>query len=124
MEVVLQFLQTYGLWIALGGGMLFLMSRGGGMGCCGGMQQGSSCSMGSQSQTEDQTPTANQASGRTGQPVTAAELQARLAELRAEQERLSRQIADLDEAPLAASGRNAIGGFRRSADDTSSREPT
>lgn len=124
MDVVLQFLQSYGLWIALGGGMLFLMSRGGGMGCCGGMQEGGSCSMDTEPQTKDKTSTANQASGQVEQPVTAAELQARLAELRTEQERLFRQIAALDEAPLAASGRNAIGGFRRSADDTSNREPT
>jgi hypothetical protein len=37
---MLEFLQSYGLWILLGGGFLFLMTRGGGGGMGHGQNQG------------------------------------------------------------------------------------
>jgi hypothetical protein len=37
---MLEFLQSYGLWILLGGGFLFLMTRGGGCGMGHGQNQG------------------------------------------------------------------------------------
>lgn len=100
MEGVVQFLQTYGLWIAVGGGFLFLMSRGG-MGCCGVPQQRSTDPARAAADCHEQ-PAKEAVSPPTQRATTAAELQAELGELRARQESLARQVAALETAPSEA----------------------
>ena len=85
MDVIPQFLQTYGIWLALGGGILFMATRSGGMGgCCGMLRQG-----------RDQTAGAYDTADRTGHPPTTVELRMRIAEMQAQQEIFARQIASL-----------------------------
>lgn len=97
MTQILSFLQTYGVWIVLGGVVLVMMTRGGsGMGCCGMPQQGrgmaSGCGQGAAS---------DDSAGTELRPTTAAEARAQLSELRARQEALARQIAELEREPAA-----------------------
>ena len=113
MEGALQFLQTYGLWIALGGGLLYLMTRGGGMGgCCGLPQQrGAGQSQDSAGAGCRQAPAKQAGSGPAERATTTTELQARLDELRARQDGLARQIAALesDSAGAEVSPRESVG---------------
>lgn len=106
MEAVLPIVQAYGVWIVLGGVFLFLITRsGGGMSCCGGSMQGGSCG------SQQMTPKETDAAGDAAKPASVSDLRARLAELRAEQERLARRIAALegDAAGVAAAERENVG---------------
>gem|GEM_PF-4999871 len=97
MSEILQFVQTYGVWMALGGAVLLVLSRGGGgMGCCGmSQQQGRGMASGC-----GQAPAEDDASGQAQRPATVAEARAQLMELQARQEALARQVASLEQEPV------------------------
>ena len=84
MEGVLPFLQAYGPWLALGGGVVFLLRRAGGRGmsCCGAPQQGTPAGTSCQQQP---ARLQIEVTSPARQPATEAELQAQLVALRAQQ---------------------------------------
>lgn len=100
MEGVLQFLQTYGLGIALGGGALFLMRRSG-MSCCSmprrrdrGESHDAAAAAGCR-----ERPAIRAGTDSAPATPTVADLRERLTELQAQQKRLTQQIAALTAEP-------------------------
>src|SRR6059036_499066 len=98
MDGVWQFLQSYGPWLALSGGLLFLMYRNGGSGCCG-----SSCSADATSRDAIDTSVDNKMVSPTGRPQTIDDLRSRLADLQTQQEQLARHLAILSAGTITTS---------------------
>lgn len=90
MREIVQFLETYAVWIALGGALLFVVRRrpAGGTGCCSIPEQPG----------EIPRPTAavQHAGSDAGRVVPTANAAMQLAELREREERLRREIAEVD----------------------------
>ena len=98
MDGVWQFLQSYGPWLALSGGLLFLMYRNSGSGCCG-----SSCSADATRHDPVEALVETTMISPTGRAQTTDDLRSQLADLQAQQEQLAQQIARLSAKPVTTS---------------------
>ena len=98
MDGIWQFLQSYGPWLAVSGGVLFLMYRNGGSGCCG-----SSCSADATSRDATDVPVEDKMVSPAGRPQSIDDLRSQLADLQTQQEQLARHIARLSAEPVTTS---------------------